>query len=45
MGHRYDLSIQDVRTKLFYDLEYILCQSLWLDIRILARTTVILMAK
>jgi lipopolysaccharide/colanic/teichoic acid biosynthesis glycosyltransferase len=45
MGHRYDLSIQDVRTKLFYDLEYILCQSFRLDIRILVRTTVMLIGR
>lgn len=38
MKHRYDLSIEDVRTKIFYDLDYIHGQSTWFDLMILTKT-------
>jgi lipopolysaccharide/colanic/teichoic acid biosynthesis glycosyltransferase len=36
--HHYDRSVDDVRTKVRYDLEYIRRRSLWEDIRIMLRT-------
>jgi lipopolysaccharide/colanic/teichoic acid biosynthesis glycosyltransferase len=36
--HHYDRSVDDVRTKVRYDLEYIRRQSLWEDLRIMLRT-------
>jgi lipopolysaccharide/colanic/teichoic acid biosynthesis glycosyltransferase len=36
--HHYDRSVDDVRTKVRYDLEYIRGRSLWQDIRIMLRT-------
>jgi lipopolysaccharide/colanic/teichoic acid biosynthesis glycosyltransferase len=36
--HHYDRSVDDVRTKVRYDLEYIRRQSLWEDLRIMFRT-------
>ena len=38
--HHSDRSIEDVQTKLGYDLEYMKRPSLWLDLQILARTVV-----
>jgi lipopolysaccharide/colanic/teichoic acid biosynthesis glycosyltransferase len=36
--HHYDRSMEDVRTKVRYDLEYIRRQSLWEDLRIMVQT-------
>jgi lipopolysaccharide/colanic/teichoic acid biosynthesis glycosyltransferase len=36
--HHYDRSVEDVRTKVRYDLEYIRRQSVWEDLRIMLRT-------
>ena len=36
--HHYDRSMEDVRTKVRFDLEYIRRQSLWEDLRIMLRT-------
>ena len=36
--HHYDRSVDDVRTKVRYDLEYIRRQSVWEDLRIMLRT-------
>jgi lipopolysaccharide/colanic/teichoic acid biosynthesis glycosyltransferase len=36
--HHYDRSLDDVRTKVRYDLEYIRKQSVWEDLRIMLRT-------
>jgi lipopolysaccharide/colanic/teichoic acid biosynthesis glycosyltransferase len=36
--HHYDRSLDDVRTKVRYDLEYIRRQSFWEDLRIMLRT-------
>jgi lipopolysaccharide/colanic/teichoic acid biosynthesis glycosyltransferase len=36
--HHYDRSLDDVRTKVRYDLEYIRRKSLWEDLRIMLRT-------
>jgi lipopolysaccharide/colanic/teichoic acid biosynthesis glycosyltransferase len=36
--HHYDRSLDDVRTKVRYDLEYIRRQSVWEDLRIMLRT-------
>jgi lipopolysaccharide/colanic/teichoic acid biosynthesis glycosyltransferase len=36
--HHYDRSVDDVRTKVRYDLEYIRRRSLWEDLRIMLRT-------
>ncbi len=38
INHHYDRSLDDVRTKVRYDLEYIRRQSLWEDLRIMLRT-------
>ena len=38
INRAYDASIDDVRQKVHYDLEYVRRQSLWKDLRILART-------
>jgi lipopolysaccharide/colanic/teichoic acid biosynthesis glycosyltransferase len=38
INHHYDRSLDDVRTKVRYDLEYISRRSLWQDIRIMLQT-------
>jgi lipopolysaccharide/colanic/teichoic acid biosynthesis glycosyltransferase len=38
INHHYDRSLQDVRTKVQYDLEYIRCQSVAEDLRIMLKT-------
>jgi lipopolysaccharide/colanic/teichoic acid biosynthesis glycosyltransferase len=38
INHHYDRSLDDVRTKVRYDLEYIGRRSLWEDLRIMLRT-------
>jgi lipopolysaccharide/colanic/teichoic acid biosynthesis glycosyltransferase len=38
INHHYDRSLEDVRTKVRYDLEYISRRSLWEDLRIMLRT-------
>lgn len=38
INHHYDRSLDDVRTKVRYDLEYIRRRSLWEDLRIMLRT-------
>jgi lipopolysaccharide/colanic/teichoic acid biosynthesis glycosyltransferase len=38
INHHYDRSLDDVRTKVHYDLEYIRRRSLWEDLRIMLRT-------
>ena len=38
--HKYDVSLDDVKTKVCYDIEYIQRWSLWLDTKILAWTVV-----
>ncbi|MBM3265130.1 MAG: sugar transferase [candidate division Zixibacteria bacterium] len=41
--HKYDVSLDDVKTKVEYDLVYIRRWSLWLDVKILAWTVVTLL--
>lgn len=44
--HRYDSSVEDVKTKLAFDLEYLERRSLWEDLKIMMRTfPVMLMRK
>jgi lipopolysaccharide/colanic/teichoic acid biosynthesis glycosyltransferase len=38
VNHDYDATIEDVRTKVRYDLEYLARQSMWEDIKIMLRT-------
>jgi lipopolysaccharide/colanic/teichoic acid biosynthesis glycosyltransferase len=38
VSHHYDRSVDDVRTKVSYDLEYIRRQSLWEDFKIMLKT-------
>jgi lipopolysaccharide/colanic/teichoic acid biosynthesis glycosyltransferase len=38
INHHYDRTVDDVRTKLRYDLEYVGRQSLWVDLRIMCMT-------
>lgn len=38
VNYEYGDSVEDARIKLKYDLEYIQCQSLWLDVLIMVRT-------
>ena len=38
INHHYDASVDDVRTKVRYDLEYIRRRSLWEDLRIMLQT-------
>ena len=38
INHHYDRSLDDVRTKVHYDLEYIRRQSVWEDLRIMLKT-------
>lgn len=41
--HKYDVSLDDVKTKVQFDIEYIQRWSLWMDVKILARTVVAVM--
>ena len=43
--HHYDCSLEDVRTKVAYDLQYIRRQSLWQDLRILLRTIPVVLGR
>ena len=45
VNHHYDQSIEDVRTKVRYDLEYIQRRSLVEDLRIMARTIPVMVGK
>ncbi|NNF39307.1 MAG: sugar transferase, partial [Gemmatimonadetes bacterium] len=45
VSHHYDRSIDDVRTKVRYDLEYIQKRSLGEDLRIMARTIPVMVGK
>jgi lipopolysaccharide/colanic/teichoic acid biosynthesis glycosyltransferase len=38
INHHYDRSLEDVRRKVHYDLEYIRRQSVWQDVRIMLKT-------
>jgi lipopolysaccharide/colanic/teichoic acid biosynthesis glycosyltransferase len=38
INHHYDSCLDDVRTKVVYDLEYIRRQSLWEDLKIMVKT-------
>jgi lipopolysaccharide/colanic/teichoic acid biosynthesis glycosyltransferase len=38
INHHYDSCLDDVRTKVSYDLEYIRTQGLWEDLKIMAKT-------
>jgi len=40
---QYDSSVEDVRRKLEYDLEYIRTQSLWVDLRIMLKTVPVIL--
>ena len=41
----YDQTVDDVRTKLEYDLEYVRRKSLWFDVRIMLRTLPVMLAR
>ncbi len=41
----YDQTVDDVRTKLEYDLEYVRRKSLWFDMRIMLRTLPVMLAR
>ena len=43
ISHHYDRSIDDVRRKVHYDLEYIRRQSVWEDVRIMLRTVPVIL--
>ena len=45
MNNAYDASLDDVRTKVRYDLEYLERQSLSEDIRIMLRTVPVMLFK
>jgi lipopolysaccharide/colanic/teichoic acid biosynthesis glycosyltransferase len=45
INHHYDRSIDDVRTKVHYDLEYIRRQSLGEDLRIMAKTIPVILLR
>jgi len=45
INHSYDSCIEDVRTKVRYDLEYIAGQSLWLDLKIMCLTLPVMLFK
>jgi lipopolysaccharide/colanic/teichoic acid biosynthesis glycosyltransferase len=36
--HRYDCCVDDVKKKVYFDLEYLRCKSLWRDITIMVKT-------
>ncbi|MHB1223554.1 MAG: sugar transferase [Gemmatimonadaceae bacterium] len=43
VNHTYDTCVDDVRTKVRYDLEYLQQQSLWTDVKIMARTVPVML--
>jgi lipopolysaccharide/colanic/teichoic acid biosynthesis glycosyltransferase len=43
--HTYDGCIDDVRKKVRFDLEYLQCRNLWVDLRIMARTIPVMLFK
>jgi lipopolysaccharide/colanic/teichoic acid biosynthesis glycosyltransferase len=43
INHHYDRSLEDVRTKVHYDLEYIRRQSVAEDLRIMAKTVPVIL--
>jgi lipopolysaccharide/colanic/teichoic acid biosynthesis glycosyltransferase len=43
INHHYDRSVDDVRTKVQYDLEYIRRRSLWEDLRIMLKTVPVIL--
>ena len=45
INHSYDASIEDVRTKVRYDLEYIRQQGMWFDLRIMLLTLPVMIFK
>ena len=45
INHSYDASIEDVRTKVRYDLEYIGRQGMWFDLKIMALTLPVMVFK
>jgi lipopolysaccharide/colanic/teichoic acid biosynthesis glycosyltransferase len=45
INHSYDASIEDVRTKVRYDLEYIRQQGMWFDLKIMALTLPVMVFK
>ncbi len=45
INHSYDASIEDVRTKVRYDLEYIGQQCMWLDLKIMLLTVPVMVFK
>ena len=45
INHSYDASIEDVRKKVAFDLEYIRTQSLWLDVKIMCLTIPVMVFK
>lgn len=45
INHSYDVSVEDVRTKVRYDLEYIRAQSLWFDLRVMVMTIPVMVFK
>lgn len=45
VNHAYDQSIEDVRTKVAFDLEYIRKRSLWKDVHIMLRTLPVMIGK
>ena len=45
INHSYDSCLDDVRTKVRYDLEYLRAQSLWMDFKIMLRTVPVMLGK
>ncbi len=45
INHHYDQSLEDVRTKLSYDLEYVARQSIWHDAGIMLRTVPVILLR
>lgn len=45
INHSYDASIEDVRTKVRYDLEYIGKQGMWFDVKIMCLTVPVMVFK
>jgi lipopolysaccharide/colanic/teichoic acid biosynthesis glycosyltransferase len=45
INHSYDASIEDVRTKVRYDLEYIRQQGVWFDVKIMCLTIPVMVFK
>ena len=45
INQAYDVSIDDVRNKVIFDLEYITNRSIWLDLRIMTRTPLVMIGR